>query len=357
MPGNASLHHVYLDSAAATTANSEDGLRPKSFLHDEMNEFNQIFAELVHSKRPLSDKNLPFVNDMAVSSTITALDSDLSCTVNLCDTNYVACTSCCCTNVVKSFTDNQLLPLSSHSQSFLTASNDDQCHEDDNDSGYQSGNNTLVASVNQTLSHLQSSISQCYFDPGSTLKSNSCIDEGFIRVQMNLNQPINMALNSVADVTSSCNRIADVESFYLPETVIVIHIASNMTTTEVVQTLLDKYTITDSCNKFALYEKTTNTSENICDGQQYRDTFRRLRNDEYPLELWLHWTEDIDSHQFVLRDNITSDIVWDAFSVPELEAFLNILEHEESAYVKKITHKFISLKTAAIQRLKQMNNY
>jgi len=256
-----------------------------------------------------------------------------------------------CVASCSALTSNQLI---SASKCLSTTSTDDQCHEDDNDSGYQSGNNTLVASRNITCGLLQpSNVLKHYIDPDSKLTPSSCVDEGFIRVRMNLNKPINMALNSVADF--HCSNLADVESFYLPDTVIVIHISSKMTTIEVIQTLLDKYTITDSCNKFVLYEKTTVISEECC-GQQYRDSFRRLRHDEYPLELWLHWTEDIDSHQFVLRDNITSDIIWDAFSLPELEAFLNILEREESAYLTKIMHKFISLKTAAIQRVKQMNN-
>jgi hypothetical protein len=62
-------------------------------------------------------------------------------------------------------------------------------------------------------------------------------------------------------------------------------------------------------------ELNTNTSINVylvktclVDGQRYHNSLRRLGNDEYPLVLWLQWTEDIDSHQFVLQNNFTNEI-------------------------------------------------
>jgi hypothetical protein len=52
-----------------------------------------------------------------------------------------------------------------------------------------------------------------------------CVEQGFIRVQMNLNQPINMALKTVNETACQNSFEFEVDPFYLPnDTVIVIHI-------------------------------------------------------------------------------------------------------------------------------------
>ena len=47
---------------------------------------------------------------------------------------------------------------------------------------------------------------------------------------------------------------------------------------------------------------------NCADSQPNYKSTRRLACDEHPLERWLCWTDDIDSHQFVLQDNVTSEV-------------------------------------------------
>ena len=47
---------------------------------------------------------------------------------------------------------------------------------------------------------------------------------------------------------------------------------------------------------------------------------------------------------------------WDSFSLPELEAFLRILDREEESYHYQIRLKFGAKKKAAEMRLKQLAN-
>lgn len=74
-------------STACCVTDEIDGLRPKSFLHDEMDEFNQIFAELVEPKRRFLMRNLsladicePDVEDILSSAVST--DNELEITQN-----------------------------------------------------------------------------------------------------------------------------------------------------------------------------------------------------------------------------------------------------------------------------------
>jgi Ras association domain-containing protein 1 len=444
----------------------DSSLRPKSFLHDEMDEFNQIFSELARSKQSKSrylsgdfkdlfcDGNETPVAPLSPALTETSqfsssgvclsaddktellLSSDIDDRLYISeDINNVATgarygvhsavadapvlmrrsLSCAETSGIDKFCGTRPYDsLTSHlrryqrnaerlesefranrspgfknlSSVLCTSSQpcrpvEDRLDEDDADadSGYQSGNNTMVSSAGRSrdpstalsANDLQRRIN-CFNanSHGLTMsaKPNTDVFQGFIRVHMNLHKPINMALttgpSSVYDVAlaggslASCEEDVSTEnvSFYLPNnTVKVIHITSEMTTPLVIQTLLNKFMITDSSSKFALYEKLNANGAKVVE-RPLNEMMRRLGDDERPLELCLRWSDEgvdsLDRHQFILQDNVTGEIAWDAFSLPELEAFLRILEREEDSYVSQIRLKYSARKLAAEKQLRDL---
>merc|ERR1712165_65080 len=149
-------------------------------------------------------------------------------------------------------------------------------------------------------------------------------------------RPISMSLParppSIYDVMGENSEPTETltTSFYLPkDTTKVIHISSDTTALEVIVALLQKCKITDNPRKFALYEKIEEEGE--------KATMRRVSDQEFPLQLCLAWTADgLNNHKFVLQENDTGEIMWEAFSVPELENFLRILDREEAEYVDQL---------------------
>ena len=67
-----------------------EAVRPVSFLHDEMTEFNEIFTELINPKRRLSASCLPSMDDV-VSPEIVNTGSDSNTIFST-----VAGGNCCC---------------------------------------------------------------------------------------------------------------------------------------------------------------------------------------------------------------------------------------------------------------------
>jgi Ras association domain-containing protein 1 len=192
-----------------------------------------------------------------------------------------------------------------------------------------------------------------------SLDPNSDVFDGFIRVQMNLIRPVQMvaqpstiydALNHNA--TTLDHKDSKVTTFYLPkDTVKVIHITSKTSTKEVIRTLLSKFNIQDNPNKFALYEKFEGST-------QQGSYMRRLPDSQLPLPLCLSWAdrdiEDFHKTSFVLQENDTGEILWEAFSLPELENFLLILNKEEEEYMKQIRVTYRLLKVQLHRRLKDL---
>uniref|UniRef100_A0A3B4AJN5 Uncharacterized protein n=1 Tax=Periophthalmus magnuspinnatus TaxID=409849 RepID=A0A3B4AJN5_9GOBI len=136
---------------------------------------------------------------------------------------------------------------------------------------------------------------------------------GFIKVHLRLSRPVTKRT-----------------SFYLPcDCVKQLHISSLHTTREVIQGLLKMLTVLDNPCKFALYRQTHR------DGQ---DLFQKLALWERPLLLRLIAGPDTETLSFVLKENETGE--WHAFSVPELQNFLGILEKEESERVRVVEQKY-----------------
>ncbi|KAK2914886.1 ras association domain-containing protein 5 isoform X1 [Channa argus] len=174
---------------------------------------------------------------------------------------------------------------------------------------------------------------------------------GFIKVHLRLSRPVtvpvvesvrsdgasrqtgshNRALSEDQDGTD-CGQSEKRTSFYLPsDCVKQLHISSLTTTQEVIQGLLKKFMVLDNPRKFALYRQTHR------DGQ---DLFQKLPLCDRPLLLRLIAGPDTEQLSFVLKENETGEVEWHAFSVPELQNFLVILEKEESERVRVVEQKY-----------------
>lgn len=185
---------------------------------------------------------------------------------------------------------------------------------------------------------------------------------GFIKVHLRLSRPVTVPSVEAAGSegatrqTGSRAQPEDQEatdhghtekrtSFYLPcDCVKQLHISSLTTTREVIQGLLKKFMVLDNPRKFALYRQTHR------DGQ---DLFQKLPLCERPLLLRLIAGPDAEQLSFVLKENETGEVEWHAFSVPELQNFLVILEKEEAERVRAVEQKYAVYRQKLQQALQQ----
>ncbi|XP_034726009.1 ras association domain-containing protein 5 isoform X1 [Etheostoma cragini] len=187
---------------------------------------------------------------------------------------------------------------------------------------------------------------------------------GFIKVHLRLSRPVTVPAVEAADSgglsrqtagrtqsPSECQEGTDFgqsenrTSFYLPCVCVKqIHISSLTTTREVIQGLLKKFMVLDNPRKFALYRQTHR------DGQ---DMFQKLPLCERPLILRLTAGPDPEKLSFVLKENETEEVEWHAFSVPELQNFMVILEKEEAERVRAVKQKYTVYRKKLQQALQQ----
>ncbi|XP_054640821.1 ras association domain-containing protein 5 isoform X3 [Dunckerocampus dactyliophorus] len=181
---------------------------------------------------------------------------------------------------------------------------------------------------------------------------------GFIKVHLRLSRPVTVpAVDATSPVGvvrgldgapfegQDCVQGEDRTSFYLPcDCVKQLHISSMTTTREVIQGLLKKFMVLDNPRKFALYRQTHR------DGQ---DLFQKLPLCERPLLLRLIAGPDPEQLSFVLKENETGEVEWHAFSVPELQNFLVILDKEESERVRAVECKYTVYRRKLQQALQQ----
>ncbi|XP_061473834.1 ras association domain-containing protein 1 isoform X1 [Rhineura floridana] len=162
---------------------------------------------------------------------------------------------------------------------------------------------------------------------------------GFIKVQLKLVRPVSVPASkkapSIQDTRKSSSRSQAVKrrtSFYLPkDTIKHLHIISRTHASEVIEALLKKFMVVDNPRKFALFERTEK------DDQVY---LRKLSDEEQPLRLRLLAGPSEKALSFVLKENETGEVNWDAFSMPELQNFLRILQREEDEHVRQILQKY-----------------
>ncbi|CAJ1051695.1 ras association domain-containing protein 5 isoform X1 [Xyrichtys novacula] len=189
---------------------------------------------------------------------------------------------------------------------------------------------------------------------------------GFIKVHLRLSRPVTVPdvgtggsdglsreVGNCNQVLSECQEGTDCgqsekrTSFYLPcDCVKQLHISSLTTTREVIQGLLKKFMVLDNPRKFALYRQMHR------DGQ---DLFQKLPLCERPLLLRLLAGPDPEQLSFVLKENETGEVEWHAFSVPELQNFLVILEKEEAERVRTVEQKYTLYRQKLQQALQQLD--
>ncbi|XP_054032344.1 ras association domain-containing protein 5 isoform X2 [Dryobates pubescens] len=175
---------------------------------------------------------------------------------------------------------------------------------------------------------------------------------GFIKVHLKLRRPVTVPAGirpqSIYDALKEVN-LADMTakrtSFYLPlDAIKQLHISSTTTVSEVIQGLLKKFMVVDNPQKFALFKEVRQ------DGQVL---FQKLPLTECPLYLRLLAGPDTNLLSFVLKENETGEVEWDAFSIPELQNFLMILDKEEKDKIQQVQKKYEKFKQRLQQTLKE----
>ncbi|XP_019579327.2 ras association domain-containing protein 1 isoform X1 [Rhinolophus sinicus] len=162
---------------------------------------------------------------------------------------------------------------------------------------------------------------------------------GFIKVQLKLVRPVSVPSSkkppSLQDARRGPGRGTAVRrrtSFYLPKDAVKhLHVLSRTRAREVIEALLRKFLVVDDPRKFALFERAERH------GQVY---LRKLSDDEQPLRLRLLAGPSEKALSFVLKENDSGEVNWDAFSMPELHNFLRILQREEEEHLRQILKKY-----------------
>ncbi|KAM4615219.1 ras association domain-containing protein 3 [Polymixia lowei] len=160
--------------------------------------------------------------------------------------------------------------------------------------------------------------------------SPSGVYTGFVKVQLELRRPV--TVRGGRGGAAGGGGSAGEEAFYLPRGATnTLHISSSNTVRQVIIALLNKFTVADNPAKYALYKRYRREEQvYVC----------KLAEGEHPLFLRLVAGPDTDTLSFVLREQQTGEVMWDAFSIPELRNFLRILEKEEQEQLESITRRY-----------------
>ncbi|XP_075688077.1 ras association domain-containing protein 1 isoform X2 [Rhinoderma darwinii] len=182
-------------------------------------------------------------------------------------------------------------------------------------------------------------------DYNSKIKSNLFMSAnkdgsytGFIKVQLKLVRPVSVPAAkkpSCAHERRAAARSQQVKrrtSFYLPKDASKhLHLSSRTPASEVIQALLRKFTVLDNPRKFALFQRTEKEGQ-VC--------LKKVSDDETPLKLRLFSGPCEKTLSFILKENETGEVNWDAFSMPELHNFLRILQREEEEHMRQIVQRY-----------------
>ncbi|XP_038612697.1 ras association domain-containing protein 3 [Tachyglossus aculeatus] len=154
-----------------------------------------------------------------------------------------------------------------------------------------------------------------------TLNSNGSYT-GFIKVQLDLCRPVT--------VRSPRSPPSPGTPALSPDGCMnTLHISSTNTVREVIEALLRKFLVVDHPTKFALYKRCHR------EDQVYAC---KLSDREHPLYLRLVAGPRTDTLSFVLREHETGE--WEAFSLPELQNFLRILDKEEDEQLQGVKRRY-----------------
>ncbi|XP_067863641.1 ras association domain-containing protein 5 [Heptranchias perlo] len=175
---------------------------------------------------------------------------------------------------------------------------------------------------------------------------------GFIKVHLKLRRPVTVPAGirpqSIYDVLKEVNPAEITNkrtSFYLPlDAIKQLHISSGTTVIEVITGLLKKFMVIDNPQKFALFYQTKKGND---------VHLQKLKENEHPLLIRLLAGPDTQASSFALKENETGEVEWDAFSVPELQNFLIILEKEEKERIQQLQQKYITFRQKLEKALKE----
>ncbi|XP_062990008.1 ras association domain-containing protein 3 isoform X2 [Elgaria multicarinata webbii] len=161
--------------------------------------------------------------------------------------------------------------------------------------------------------------------------NSSGVYTGFIKVQMELCRPITVR-DSMNPGKRINNHHHNEATFYLPNGYMnTLHISSTNTVREVIEALLKKFLVADNPAKFALYKRCHKEDQvYMC----------KLSETEHPLYLRLVAGPRTDMLSFVLREHETGEVLWNAFSFPELQNFLRILDKEEDEQLQNLKRRY-----------------
>ncbi|XP_028252944.1 ras association domain-containing protein 3 [Parambassis ranga] len=167
---------------------------------------------------------------------------------------------------------------------------------------------------------------------------------GFIKVQMDLRRPV-----TVRGGQKAAGGTMMGEAFYLPRGVInTLHVSSTNTVREVIVALLNKFTVADNPAKYALYKRCRREEQvYVC----------KLADGEQPLFLRLLAGPDLDTLSFVLREQQTGEVMWDAFSIPELRNFLRILDKEEEEQKEAVIRRYNNYRQRLQEALREVRGH
>ncbi|KAJ8381977.1 hypothetical protein SKAU_G00027550 [Synaphobranchus kaupii] len=175
---------------------------------------------------------------------------------------------------------------------------------------------------------------------------------GFIKVQLELLRPITVRSGggpTGSSRTHAVNKNNGEEAFYMPRgTVNTLHISSSNTVRQVIEALLQKFTVADNPAKFTLFKRYCREDQvYVC----------KLAEEEHPLFLRLVAGPNTDTLSFVLREQQTGEVMWDAFSIPELQNFLRILNKEEDDQVQVLTKRYTNYREKLEEALRAVGNH
>ncbi|XP_072233738.1 ras association domain-containing protein 3 isoform X2 [Leuresthes tenuis] len=171
--------------------------------------------------------------------------------------------------------------------------------------------------------------------------ASSGVYTGFIKVQMDLRRPV-----TVRGGQRGAGGTVMGEAFYLPRGVInTLHVGSKNTVKQVIAALLNKFTVADNPAKYALYKRYRREDQvYVC----------KLADGEQPLFLRLMAGPDLDTLSFVLGEQQTGEVVWEAFSIPELRNFLRILDKEEREQKEAIIRRYENYRQRLQEALREV---
>eukprot|EP00118_Oscarella_pearsei_P007448 m.36640 g.36640 ORF g.36640 m.36640 type:complete len:414 (+) comp32267_c0_seq1:174-1415(+) len=186
-------------------------------------------------------------------------------------------------------------------------------------------------------------------EPKMRLSTEGPFFSGTVEVHLMLDRPIHM-LKSGRNPSQSADKGFDAstkrrcQSFFLPDdTVKSLFIDSDTMTLQVIGMLLEKFQVSDSPSKFALYETTKGKLK----------YGRKLSDKERPLVLSLLWSSEDDSQCFCLRDHKDDTINWNSFAAAELLNFLKMLEREEDLHMEKVRIRYREYRESLIGTIRE----